>query len=316
MLLRDLMTAPVQCVRATDDIVHARRTMVRHGISHLPVIDEQGRLLGLLRLADLVRRPRPHKAPRGEAKPERVASLMVRAEATMGPGHSLRDAARALLAGAGCVPVLEDGVVVGVVTTTDVLRVLGARLRGALQVRAAATPGLPSVPRHASPAAVLKAMVAHGVGEVVVTEGQTFITERRATQRQDLGDPVHRGRTAAAWGIVGLVNLRTFAASAWFDEHDAAGHGPKRIQEARRTEAGGPKRLRHVEVVQAVAEDMMGTDLRVLRPGDDAATAAGLFVATGSTSLPVLEEGLPPAHLTRRDLLAALLPRAPEDLLS
>lgn len=316
MRVREAMTTPVQCVRATDDLAHARRTMVRHGIAHLPVVDERGGLLGVVRLADLVRRPRPHKAPKVLAKPEQAAAFMVRTEA-LAPGAPLGEAARLLLQGdAACAPVVEDGVVVGILTATDLLRVLGPRVRGQVQVGAVAAPGLPAVPRHASPQAVLKAMAGHGVAEVVVTEGQTFITERRATQREDAGDPLHRGRTGAAWGIVGLVNLRTYAASAWFDEHEAGGRGPKRLVEARRSEAGGPKRLRHVEVVAAVAEDMMSTDLRVLRPGDDGSLAAGLFVQTGSTTLPVLAEGAAPAHLNRRELLEAMLERTPTELLS
>ncbi|MGW5640415.1 CBS domain-containing protein, partial [Streptomyces sp. NPDC003832] len=49
-----LMTHPAVTVRADDTIVEAARTMTRHGVRRLPVLDEEDRLVGIVSRRDLL----------------------------------------------------------------------------------------------------------------------------------------------------------------------------------------------------------------------------------------------------------------------
>ncbi|MFE0490751.1 CBS domain-containing protein [Streptomyces griseoaurantiacus] len=51
----ELMTTPAITVHAQDTVVEAARTMVRHQVHRLPVLDEEGRLVGIVSRHDLVR---------------------------------------------------------------------------------------------------------------------------------------------------------------------------------------------------------------------------------------------------------------------
>jgi CBS-domain-containing membrane protein len=53
--VRDAMTAPVAFVHPTTPLRHAAELMLKRQIACLPVVDESGRLAGLLTEADLVR---------------------------------------------------------------------------------------------------------------------------------------------------------------------------------------------------------------------------------------------------------------------
>ncbi|MZE78939.1 CBS domain-containing protein, partial [Streptomyces sp. SID5475] len=50
----ELMTSPAVTVRALDSIAHAARTMVRHQVERLPVVDEEDRLVGIVTRRDLL----------------------------------------------------------------------------------------------------------------------------------------------------------------------------------------------------------------------------------------------------------------------
>ena len=51
----DIMTNPVISVRPSTTLAETANTLTRHGINRLPVLDEQGKLLGILTRNDLVR---------------------------------------------------------------------------------------------------------------------------------------------------------------------------------------------------------------------------------------------------------------------
>lgn len=54
MLVGDVMTAPVHCVKLEDTAAHALKVMRRKHVRRLPVTDEHGVLEGILALNDLV----------------------------------------------------------------------------------------------------------------------------------------------------------------------------------------------------------------------------------------------------------------------
>ncbi|MGV9292879.1 CBS domain-containing protein [Amycolatopsis sp. NPDC003676] len=131
MHARDIMTTPVIAVTSSAPLPEAGRLMARHGFTALPVVDTRGRLLGLLTEEDVIRAGIP-----GDVDPDagamivghRTAGSVVRtpglgAAADLECGELAR---RMTEAGIRSLPVLNDGVLVGMVTFQDVLRVLPA----------------------------------------------------------------------------------------------------------------------------------------------------------------------------------------------
>jgi len=127
----DLMTTDLTTLPATASLNRAAGELDLGHIRHLPVVDGQGRLLGLLTHRDLLR----HHRNRG-AEPRSVADIMTRDIKTVAPDTPAHEAAYLLLRHAiGCVPVTDShGVLVGIVTDTDLIQVAYRALGGVVPV--------------------------------------------------------------------------------------------------------------------------------------------------------------------------------------
>lgn len=127
MLVRHRMTSPAVTVRPETDRTTALRTMYARRIRRLPVVDEQGRLVGIVTQRELLEK--------GSASTP-VGEIMTRNPYTTSPDVPLvRAAALMRTVGIGALPVLEQGQVVGIITESDIfdafLELLGARHPGA-----------------------------------------------------------------------------------------------------------------------------------------------------------------------------------------
>jgi len=135
----DVMNRGLVMVQLTDSVSAAARRLWQHGRTSLPVVDAQGRLVGMLAESALLARLRSPRrgwwrtlleAPGDGARAYQqragttVAELMgpVPAEAT--PEMSLADAAELLAADVRELPVVAHGRLVGTVSRTDLVRVL------------------------------------------------------------------------------------------------------------------------------------------------------------------------------------------------
>jgi acetoin utilization protein AcuB len=108
------MTRRVICVNPADPLSLAREHFRANNIHHL-VVTDRGRVVGVLSVREVI----------GKPADATVGSVMTKNVMTIGPDSSTRDVATAMIGrGHGCVPIVEGGRVVGVVTTTDLLRVL------------------------------------------------------------------------------------------------------------------------------------------------------------------------------------------------
>jgi acetoin utilization protein AcuB len=120
MIVRHYMATDVVTAVKETTIQEALRLMKEHSIRHLPVVDGEDRLLGWVSDADL----------RGVLIASMLEELtledvMIRHPYTTHPRMELSGVARLMLERRiGGLPVLEDGVVVGVITVVDVLGAL------------------------------------------------------------------------------------------------------------------------------------------------------------------------------------------------
>lgn len=117
--VRDVMSTDLVTVGPGDSARRAYEVMRDRRIRHLPVM-EGGRLAGILSDRDL----RPILLSPGLAGAT-VAELMSEQPTTIAPGAPVEDAASLLVVRKiGCLPVVQDGRLVGIVTETDLLAVL------------------------------------------------------------------------------------------------------------------------------------------------------------------------------------------------
>jgi CBS domain-containing protein len=114
MRISELMTPKVISVSPDDPLSVAREHFRANNIHHLLVI-ERGRVVGVISVREVI----------GKPADATVGSVMARNVMTVGPDTSTRDVATAMIGrGHGCVPIVDCGRIVGIVTTTDLLRVL------------------------------------------------------------------------------------------------------------------------------------------------------------------------------------------------
>ena len=108
------MSSDVITVSPDTTAAEARDLFRTNGIEHL-VVTETKRVVGVLSAHDLL------KAETDDV----VADLMSREVSTIAPSETLRHAAAQMSGSAvGCLPVVEDGTLVGIITTDDILRML------------------------------------------------------------------------------------------------------------------------------------------------------------------------------------------------
>ncbi|MDT8320318.1 MAG: CBS domain-containing protein [Xanthomonadales bacterium] len=114
----EVITAP-----PTATLAEARTLMQEHRIRHLPILNEDGELIGLLTQSDVLAASDSFlrdEANRIAAREITVANVMVTKIVTVSEQASLRRAALFLEQHRiGCLPVISDNRLVGIITDTD-----------------------------------------------------------------------------------------------------------------------------------------------------------------------------------------------------
>jgi CBS domain-containing protein len=120
MKLRDIMRRNPQTIAPDERLLYAREMMLWGQLHHLPVV-AAGKLVGIISDHDIA----AHQARSGRglaSSDDTVAKVMNSEPKTAHPDDSLTEAVGRLGASRiGCLPVVEQGHLLGIVTTTDVL---------------------------------------------------------------------------------------------------------------------------------------------------------------------------------------------------
>ncbi|HJZ47425.1 MAG TPA: CBS domain-containing protein [Roseiflexaceae bacterium] len=129
--VRRWMSSPAIVVDQSMPLPDVRERLKRQRIRRLPVVDAAGRLLGIVTEGDINRISDSHVTDvRDYNLYHRVADLpigeiMTRAVVTVTPDTPIMQVARLLLEHRiGGVPVIEEGRVVGVITESDLFRLI------------------------------------------------------------------------------------------------------------------------------------------------------------------------------------------------
>ena len=125
MQVRDLMTAEPVTVSPTDRIVEAQELMGICGFRHIPVVDREGGLVGILSRVDITRVAYEGGGSDPRARAMQLAKLtvaevMVKRVDTVSPDEVLGEVARTMRGTRrACLPVVENGKLVGILTESD-----------------------------------------------------------------------------------------------------------------------------------------------------------------------------------------------------
>jgi CBS domain-containing protein len=132
MQVREVMSCPAVTLRPHAPVPVAAARLVEHGFTGAPVMDAEGRLLGVVTEADLLR----GGAGRGAATaPVAVREVMSVPPRVTEPTADLADVVASMLAaGVRMVPVVEGELLVGVLTRRDALRAVARPRRTVREV--------------------------------------------------------------------------------------------------------------------------------------------------------------------------------------
>jgi acetoin utilization protein AcuB len=115
MLISRLMTYGAETISSHDSLRTAATMMKRGGYRRIPVVDDD-KLVGIISDRDI-------RAHAGYLDSTKITAAMTSDPKTATPSMTVEDAARLMISHKiGGLPVTEDGKLVGIITTTDVLK--------------------------------------------------------------------------------------------------------------------------------------------------------------------------------------------------
>ena len=270
----DVMASPVYVVAPTDNVAYARNLMLRHRVSRLPVMDGNN-LQGILTKKDIAYRRRQTE-PMWRRRPiDRipVSILMASDPITVTPETNIRDIAAIMLdRNISGLPVVEDGMVSGIVTKLDVMR--SAHIRGLTKKVGETMEEMVTVNRYHSLDHVIDTIKGKSDKLIVINDNGSLA------------------------GIITESNL------AFYEYLDERMNLPRKdVTHLRREEPAGQKRFRYVVEVSAVAEDIMSRPVITVSPGASLQDAVGLMLEHQINSLVVVENGDIRGMLKRDDII-------------
>ncbi len=135
MLVRELMTTEVSTVQETDSLIDAAMIFSRSTVRHLPVLRGK-QLVGVITERDVKRFAPGLLSGVSSEQYQQVmestplARVMTREMLTVKPDQPVSEAVNLLYTKRiGCLPVVENNELVGIITTTDVLRLMAQMMK-------------------------------------------------------------------------------------------------------------------------------------------------------------------------------------------
>jgi CBS domain-containing protein len=128
--VKEIMTKDLIVVSPTDRLVHARRQMMEANVGRVPVIDD-GKLVGMVTSKDLMRafidfrKKVPEKYQKSQIKEVLVEDIMSSNPTVTSKDATISEVSKIMMeTGYNGLPVVEGDKVVGIITQTDILRLI------------------------------------------------------------------------------------------------------------------------------------------------------------------------------------------------
>ena len=274
MFARDVMTSPVYFVSPAETVAYARNLMVKHKISRV-LIMENDRLTGILTKKDIAYRLHQGE-PAWRRRP--IDQIPVSVFATDNPLVVAPDTGVRKIAGIfsgnniSCVPVVDEGNVVGIVTKTDLMK--SGLVRNLCCPVKDLMEDVATVSRYHSLDHVISVM----------------------SERDDKVVVMNNDGTIA--GIITETNL------AFFDNEQTISRVVKKDVTTRRREEAEVIRGHHLQTVESViAEDVMTSPVITVSPATLMPDALELMRKNHVNSLVVVENGTISGIIKRDDII-------------
>ena len=128
--VKEIMSKDVVEVSSTERLVHARRLMLESHVGRLPVVDDDN-LVGMITSKDLMRafidfrKKVPEKYQKAQIKDVLVEDIMSGNPQFVSKDMSISEVSNIMMeTGFNGLPVLEEGELIGIITQTDILRLI------------------------------------------------------------------------------------------------------------------------------------------------------------------------------------------------
>jgi len=259
MQVDDLMSAPVYVVAPDDTVGHVKNVMLKHKVGRV-VVAYAGALVGIIAKYDLAKMLESSEAGWRRRRQDRTLAKTIMSENVIktAPSTPLKAAAQTMIAnGIGCLPVIGDGELLGILTETDLITHF-ATTNSKAKVKTLMSDAFLTCHRHHSINHVLRDMERTHTFRTIVQEGN--------------GVPV---------GIITHTNL-TFAQEPFADSKD--------IVMVRKADRAGVQKNRYVRKVAQVAEDVMSEPLITVSDESAAIRAARMMVINRIDAVPVVRD--------------------------
>jgi len=262
----------------TQQVSYARNLMLKHGISHIVVVDSKGKPAGIVTEKDITRKLRV-AGPTWRRRPIDKISIrrvMSKGLITVSPSRDIREAVDLMLKNnISSLPVVEDGKLVGIITKTDLLRVYNEKCKGRWKVSDLMTRDVITVTENHTIAHVTSLMEENRIGRIIVIKDN---------------EPV---------GIITSENI-SFAQL----EDPETGVPLEKIYFVKRA---SEEKKKVALVSMLTAGDIMTEDLITLKEDVDAAEAANIMLNKKISGIPILDEKNQLAGIiTKTDIIKAI----------
>ena len=128
--VKEIMSKDLTFVSSTERLIHARRLMLESHVGRLPVIDD-GELVGMITSKDLMRafidfrKKVPEKYQKSQIKEVLIEDIMSANPTYVTKDMSITEVSKIMMeTGFNGLPVVEDDKVVGIITQTDILKLI------------------------------------------------------------------------------------------------------------------------------------------------------------------------------------------------
>lgn len=122
----EMMTENPQGLAAENTLADALGVMAKYGYHHVPVVADGNQLVGLVSHRDILAALDSSLKPDGAVRADTITmgQIMTTEVFTVGPGTSLRKAALYIRSQRyGCLPVVDSGQLVGIITDSDFVNI-------------------------------------------------------------------------------------------------------------------------------------------------------------------------------------------------
>ena len=130
IVVKEIMTKDLVEVSSTERLIHARRQMIESHVGRLPVVDDGG-LVGIVTSKDLMRafidfrKKVPEKYQKSQIKEVLVGDVMSSNPKFTSKEATISEVAKIMIeTGFNGLPVVDDDEIVGIITQTDILRLI------------------------------------------------------------------------------------------------------------------------------------------------------------------------------------------------